>query len=149
MPDRDGFDVLRSIPVEAMPVVIFTTAHDKYAVSSFEMHALDYLLKPFDQDRSKGAIQPARLELSTSKNGEFTQRIVVLLRLIRVRSLQLKIVLSLCLQGALMTWTGSKTRPTMCGSTLVESLIWSETTLAELLEHLTRVALLEFTAQRL
>jgi two-component system LytT family response regulator len=79
MPDGDGFDVLRSIAVEAMPLVIFTTAYDNYAVNAFEMHAFDYLLKPFDHDRLRGAIQRARLELSKSTNGEFIQRIMALL----------------------------------------------------------------------
>lgn len=79
MPGGNGFDVLRSIPVNKMPIVIFTTAYDKYAVSAFEMHALDYLLKPFDQDRLRGAVQRARVELSKLKNGEFVRRLVSLL----------------------------------------------------------------------
>lgn len=79
MPDGDGFDVLRSISVESMPLVIFTTAYDKYAVNAFEMHAFDYLLKPFDHDRFRSAIQRSRLELSKWTNGEFIQRIMALL----------------------------------------------------------------------
>jgi two-component system LytT family response regulator len=79
MPSGNGLDVLRSIPVERMPIVIFTTAYDKYAVRAFEMHALDYLLKPFDRDRLRDAVQRARLELSRLKNGEFVKRLVALL----------------------------------------------------------------------
>src|SRR5271170_6880068 len=62
MPDMDGFEVLSRVPAEAMPVVIFTTAYDRYAVRAFEAHALDYLLKPFDQDRLHQAINRARAE---------------------------------------------------------------------------------------
>ena len=51
MPDSDGFEVLKSIPSEEMPIVVFTTAYDQYAIKAFEAHALDYLLKPFDQER--------------------------------------------------------------------------------------------------
>lgn len=79
MPDGDGFEVLRSISVEAMPLVIFTTAYDKYALSAFEMHALDYLLKPFDQDRLSAAIRRVRVELSKANNGEFIQRVMAML----------------------------------------------------------------------
>src|ERR1700730_15549388 len=47
MPAMDGFEVLSAIPAEQLPIVIFTTAYDQYAVRAFEAHALDYLLKPF------------------------------------------------------------------------------------------------------
>ncbi|MBI1839454.1 MAG: response regulator, partial [Verrucomicrobia bacterium] len=48
MPEIDGFAVLAATPAEARPLVIFTTAFDKFAVKAFEVHAVDYLLKPFD-----------------------------------------------------------------------------------------------------
>jgi len=79
MPSGDGFDVLRSIGTERAPIVIFTTAYDKYAIRAFEMHAVDYLLKPFDQDRLRDAVQRARSELSKLKNGEFVKRLMALL----------------------------------------------------------------------
>lgn len=60
MPEMDGFEVLQSIQVEPMPAVIFTTAYDEYALKAFEVHALDYLLKPFKQDRFKSAVKRAR-----------------------------------------------------------------------------------------
>src|SRR5262245_19444974 len=47
MPDMDGFDVLKRIDAERMPFVIFVTAFDQYALRAFEVHALDYLMKPF------------------------------------------------------------------------------------------------------
>jgi len=60
MPDLDGFDVLESIPVEIMPVVVFVTAYDRYALNAFRVHALDYLLKPFDDERFEETLQYAR-----------------------------------------------------------------------------------------
>jgi two-component system LytT family response regulator len=79
MPDLDGFQVLQEIPAHAMPVVIFTSAYDQYAIRAFEAHALDYLLKPFDQGRLHRAIERARLELLKSTNGDFTHRLLDLL----------------------------------------------------------------------
>ena len=51
MPELDGFAVLEGIEAEAMPVIVFVTAHDKFALRAFEVHAVDYLLKPFDRQR--------------------------------------------------------------------------------------------------
>jgi two-component system, LytTR family, response regulator len=79
MPDRDGFQVLSEISREEMPVVIFTSAYDQYAIRAFEAHALDYLLKPFDQGRLHQAIERARFELRQSKDREITHRILDLL----------------------------------------------------------------------
>src|SRR6516164_3605904 len=56
MPDLDGFQVLGHIAADQMPLVIFTTAYDQYAIRAFEAHALDYLLKPFDQQRLHHAL---------------------------------------------------------------------------------------------
>jgi len=60
MPEMDGFAVLESIGVDQLPEIIFTTAYEEYAIRAFELHALDYLLKPFDQARFKDAIQHAK-----------------------------------------------------------------------------------------
>lgn len=60
MPDLDGFGVVREIGPESMPTVIFVTAFDHYALRAFEACALDYLLKPFDDDRFSQALQRAR-----------------------------------------------------------------------------------------
>lgn len=51
LPGQDGFELLRSLNAKVMPLVIFITAYDQYAVQAFEVHALDYLLKPFDRER--------------------------------------------------------------------------------------------------
>ena len=47
MPGCDGFEVIRSVGADRMPTVVFVTAYDEYALQAFEVHALDYLLKPF------------------------------------------------------------------------------------------------------
>lgn len=64
MPEIDGFKVLQSIREEQMPVVIFVTAYDQHALKAFEVHALDYLLKPFKRDRFKRALERARIQLA-------------------------------------------------------------------------------------
>jgi two-component system LytT family response regulator len=79
MPDLDGFQVLSEISPKEMPVVIFTSAYDQYAIRAFEAHALDYLLKPFDQSRLHQAIERARVELRKSRDREITHRILDLL----------------------------------------------------------------------
>lgn len=63
MPESDGFDVVRAIGVEQMPVVVFATAFDQYALQAFEAHALDYLLKPYDRARFDAALDRARLQV--------------------------------------------------------------------------------------
>lgn len=68
MPEIGGFEVLRSIPVERMPAVIFVTAYDQHALEAFEVHALDYLLKPFKQERFKKALERARTQLTKAES---------------------------------------------------------------------------------
>ena len=63
MPEVSGFDVLRALPSEHWPMVIFVTAHDQHALEAFEVHALDYLLKPFKLARFRQALQRARQKL--------------------------------------------------------------------------------------
>lgn len=67
MPDGDGFDVVRAIGVGRMPVTIFATAYDAYALKAFDVHALDYLLKPYDRERFDAALQRARTQLGRSR----------------------------------------------------------------------------------
>ena len=79
MPEVDGFAVLAAIPSEARPAVIFTTAFDQFAVKAFEVHALDYILKPFDRERLLTAVEKARRSL---KSDEATDQQARLTRLI-------------------------------------------------------------------
>jgi two-component system LytT family response regulator len=60
MPEMNGFQVVRTVGVDRMPVVVFVTAYDEYALDAFEVHAVDYLLKPFSADRLKVAVTHAR-----------------------------------------------------------------------------------------
>jgi two-component system LytT family response regulator len=79
MPDVDGFEVLLQLTADEMPVVVFTTAYDQFAVRAFEAHAMDYLLKPFERERLHQAIERARAELLKSHNRDLTNRILDLL----------------------------------------------------------------------
>ena len=64
MPSVDGFGVLRALEGEIMPYVVFVTAYDQYALRAFEVHALDYVLKPFNAERFSQALQRARAAIS-------------------------------------------------------------------------------------
>lgn len=80
MPELDGFGVLREIPRAKMPVIVFVSAYDQYAVKAFAVHALDYLLKPFDRERFTEALERARDELRKRCAGQFDPRIAELLK---------------------------------------------------------------------
>ena len=67
MPRMDGFDVIEAVSPQRMPVSVFTTAHDEYALRAFEVHALDYLLKPFKQERFRAALDHARQRLALNR----------------------------------------------------------------------------------
>ena len=60
MPACDGFGVIETVGAERMPAVVFVTAYDEYALRAFEVHALDYLLKPFGRERFQQTLQHAR-----------------------------------------------------------------------------------------
>src|SRR5213075_1947929 len=60
MPGLDGFEVLRAIPGAALPVVLFLTAYDQYALRAFEASAIDYVVKPFSDERFRAALARAR-----------------------------------------------------------------------------------------
>jgi two-component system, LytTR family, response regulator len=79
MPEMNGFDVLAALDAERMPAVVFVTAYDQYAVRAFEVHALDYLLKPFDDARFERALRRAKAQLSQREIGRLSQRLLALL----------------------------------------------------------------------
>lgn len=60
MPEMDGLSLLESLDPKSLPFIIFTTAYEEYAIKAFEYHALDYLLKPFDQKRFASALEHAK-----------------------------------------------------------------------------------------
>ncbi len=69
MPGADGFDTLRAIPASAMPLVVFVTAYDHFALRAFEAAAIDYLLKPADDERLYQALDRVRHELVQRASG--------------------------------------------------------------------------------
>jgi two-component system LytT family response regulator len=75
MPGMNGFDVLTNVGAERMPVVVFVTAYDRYALRAFEAHALDYVLKPFTDRRFNTALQRAKTHLEQSELAALTSRI--------------------------------------------------------------------------
>jgi two-component system, LytTR family, response regulator len=74
MPEVSGFDVLRALPVNHWPLVIFVTAYNQHALEAFEVHALDYLLKPFKLVRFRQALQRARQTLGAKDGNGQNQR---------------------------------------------------------------------------
>jgi two-component system LytT family response regulator len=80
MPGMDGFEVLRAIPKEDLPSVIFLTAYEQHALRAFEVHALDYLLKPVDDDRFLVALQRARLIGDRHSKLQMTERLLQMLQ---------------------------------------------------------------------
>jgi len=81
MADMNGIDVLRSLPPRTVPAVIFLTAFDEYAVAAFEVQALDYLLKPLDDERFACAIERANRLLDLEQQEHFQARLSGLLQL--------------------------------------------------------------------
>ena len=79
MPEIGGFDVLTKIPREQRPVVIFVTAYDRYAIQAFEVHALDYLLKPYSRERFSSALARARQQFARSGETTVDERMRTLL----------------------------------------------------------------------
>ncbi len=71
MPEITGFDVIASLPADAMPVVIFVTAYDEYAIRAFEVRALDYVLKPVSQARFDEAFARAAARVRDRRLAEY------------------------------------------------------------------------------
>ncbi len=79
MPEMDGFQVLEQISADVLPTIVFVTAFDKYALKAFEVHALDYLLKPFDDARFEKALQQAKKQIEDHEITELSRRLINLL----------------------------------------------------------------------
>lgn len=84
MPGMDGFALLEALPPERTPMVIFVTAYDEYALRAFEVHAFDYLLKPFDQARFDKTIDRARKQLASDDT--HSEKLIHLLKEFRQRN---------------------------------------------------------------
>jgi len=85
MPEMDGFDMLKAIEGDRMPLVVFVTAHDQYALKAFEVYALDYLLKPFDRRRFDKALQRAKARLRNESGDKLGRRTLSLLEELKAR----------------------------------------------------------------
>jgi two-component system LytT family response regulator len=83
MPEISGFEVLEAIGAQTLPCVIFVTAYDKYALRAFEVHALDYLLKPFTGERFQSALERAKAQIKSRGGEQLNQKLVSLLEDIR------------------------------------------------------------------
>ena len=83
MPEVDGFDVLQAVGVGRVPAVIFVTAYDQFALRAFEAHALDYLLKPFDDERFGAALERARERIRQQQGSDVDRRLQALLENVR------------------------------------------------------------------
>lgn len=69
MPNINGFEVVKALQSDTMPMVIFATAYNQYAIDAFDLHAVDYLLKPFDLERVSLAVQRALERKKNQHNG--------------------------------------------------------------------------------
>jgi two-component system, LytTR family, response regulator len=89
MPEVDGFAVLERISAEVMPLIIFVTAYDQYALRAFDVYALDYLLKPFDRRRFDQALQRAKSRLFNERS-DVSERALALLEELRAQQSHLE-----------------------------------------------------------
>ena len=79
MPEMNGFAVIEAVGFEQLPEIVFTTAYEHYAIRAFELHALDYLLKPFDQTRFRDAMKHAKERLNQRQHEDERLQIGALL----------------------------------------------------------------------
>jgi two-component system LytT family response regulator len=90
MPDLDGFQVLEKVAEEHLPRVIFVTAYDRHALRAFDVHAVDYLLKPFDRRRFTQAVERAVDQINGAATHDQMERLERLLNEIKPRSIALE-----------------------------------------------------------
>ncbi len=79
IPEADGFAVIEKIGVEKLPPVIFITSYDQYALRAFDVHAVDYLLKPYNQERFQLALERVRAQLQNGQTDVLDERLRSLL----------------------------------------------------------------------
>lgn len=80
MPQLSGFDVIKKFPTGQVPFVVFVTAHDKYALKAFNVHAVDYLLKPYDDERFFISLARAKDFIEMKENKRLTDRMLDLMQ---------------------------------------------------------------------
>jgi two-component system LytT family response regulator len=79
IPELDGFGVVKALDGQQLPVFVFVTAYDQYALQAFEVHAVDYLLKPFDEERFQRALGHARRAIQAEQGEGVNERLMALL----------------------------------------------------------------------
>src|SRR3989475_3035783 len=79
MPGMDGFEVLNALRDERLPMVVFITAYDQYALRAFEACAVDYILKPFDRARFERALQQAKSRIRQERQTDLARHLLTLL----------------------------------------------------------------------
>ena len=79
MPEMDGFDVVAHVGPQHIQAIIFVTAFDQYALKAFDVHALDYLLKPFDDERFTRALERAKSQIAAREINQISERLLALL----------------------------------------------------------------------
>ncbi|HXU46209.1 MAG TPA: LytTR family DNA-binding domain-containing protein [Thermoanaerobaculia bacterium] len=79
MPELDGFGVIEEVGADRMPAVVFVTAYDEHALRAFEVHAIDYLLKPFDRERFRDALERVRTQLEHNTIDQLRRQLANLL----------------------------------------------------------------------
>ena len=78
MPDIDGFGVVSGMDLSYKPIIIFATAYNQYALKAFDIHAIDYLLKPYDDERFEEALELAKKQLLHRNTSKFNERLLQL-----------------------------------------------------------------------
>lgn len=73
--DMDGFEVLEKLSLKHLPTIIFVTAYDKYAIRAFEFHALDYLLKPFDDERFEETLEYVLTQIKRNRIENLSEKL--------------------------------------------------------------------------
>ncbi len=80
MPDFDGFEVVKRMNPKHLPYIVFTTAYDSYAIQAFDIHALDYLLKPIDEDRFNESMKKVLTHFEVEKTSAFNKKLMKMVK---------------------------------------------------------------------
>jgi two-component system LytT family response regulator len=80
MPQMNGLEAVERIPADRMPFVVFVTAHDQYALKAFDVNAVDYLLKPYDDERFFSSLEKAKKHITMHENNRLTGKFMDLVR---------------------------------------------------------------------
>lgn len=80
MPQLNGFEVVERLPAERIPFIVFVTAHDQYALKAFDVNAVDYLLKPYDDERFHNSLEKAKRFMEMNISSKLTGKLMNLVR---------------------------------------------------------------------